>query len=117
MHKLFSIFGLAFAVLVPNLVLAQEIEGKYVCLTQAGEFDTSLAFEDDGLVILDFVTQQMVDNSPDLSSKMNIPGEYEFKGDTLVVSFYDGFQTHIFDVEEFTISSQTMGLVDCAKQS
>ncbi|MFG5380827.1 hypothetical protein [Yoonia sp. R2-816] len=117
MQKVFASVCLAICVAAPSLAWSQEIQGNYLCLTQNGQFDAKLAFKDNGLVILDFVTQEMVDNSPDLAGKMNIPGEYEVNGDVLIVSYFDGAQRHIFNFDDVSMSSDSMGLTQCLRQS
>ncbi|MEP3843804.1 MAG: hypothetical protein ABJM43_00460 [Paracoccaceae bacterium] len=110
------IHSLAF-LLIPTIAVAKDIEGDFLCLTSSGQFDAKLSFKGDGFALLDFVTQEMVEQSPDLQSQLGIPAEYEIKGSILVLSFYDGFQKHAFELDEFTMSSQSMGLNNCVRQS
>lgn len=102
--------------LFPSITVAEDIEGDFLCLRPNGQFDARLSFKGNGLALLDFVTPEMAENSPDLKSKLGIPAEYEINGNTLLLSFYDGFQKHAFELGEYTMSSQSMGLTDCTKQ-
>lgn len=110
-----KVFALAI-LLFPTVSVAEDIKGEFLCLTPNGQFDAKLNFKGNGLALLDFATQEMVERSPDLQSKLGIPAEYEINGDTLILSFYDGYQKHAFEFDEFTMSSQSMGLANCVKQ-
>lgn len=104
-------------VLFPTVAVAEDITGEFLCLTPNGKFDAKLNFKGNGLALLDFATQEMVERSPDLQSKIGIPAEYEINGNTLILSFYGGAQKHAFELDEYTMSSQSMGLTNCTKQS
>lgn len=116
MRKILVIGLLAISIVTPDLALSQEIEGDFLCLSEDGEFEGRLAFKDNGLVLIDFVPQEMVDRTPSLANKMNVPGDYEVNGDILIVSYYNGFQSHVFTFDEFSMSSPSMGFNSCVKR-
>ncbi len=93
----------------------ETLEGEYVCSEPEGAFGAKLKFDGKGSVLLDFVTEEQVSRSPDLGSKMNVPGEYEIRDGSVVLSYFDGAQRHRLEIKESALESSTSSFSSCVK--